>query len=82
MPPMFLLAVMAACEREDQRIVTLKHAERAQITHVIRQYIVGKHTSRHDVRMQRPTPLIKDLRSFTQQSAAALLLLTGARAQR
>ena len=60
-----LWAVMATREREDQRIVALKPAEPAQITHVIRQLIVGKHTSRYDVRTHSWTPLIKDLDSFT-----------------
>jgi hypothetical protein len=48
-----LLWAMTARKREDQRIVALKLAEALQITHVIRQLIVGKNTPRYNVRTQR-----------------------------
>jgi hypothetical protein len=40
---------MTARQRQDQRIVALKPAESAQFTEVIRQLIVGKNSSRHNV---------------------------------
>jgi len=47
---MLLRAVVAAREREDQRVIALKLAELAQCTRVIGQLVVGKGASGHDVR--------------------------------
>src|SRR5258708_4148554 len=79
---MLLWAIVAAREREDQRIVALKRSESAQNTRKIRQLIVGKNTSSYDVRTHRWTPLIKDLRSVAQHFAVVGPGVSGSRPQR
>src|ERR1700758_2228248 len=52
----FLRAVVAAREREDQRIVALKLAELAQFARVIGQFVVGENASWHNIRTHDSTP--------------------------
>src|SRR5215472_11926499 len=58
---MLFRAVVAAREREDQRIIPLKLAESAQSVRVIGQLVVGKGASRHDVRAHTWTPSTGEL---------------------
>src|SRR5258705_3328258 len=51
-----LWTVVAAREREDQRIIALQLAELARIARVIGQLVVGKNASRHNVRTHDWTP--------------------------
>jgi hypothetical protein len=51
-----LRAVMAAREREDQRVIALQLAESAQCARVVGQLVVGKGASGHDVRAHDFTP--------------------------
>ena len=44
-----LRAVVAACEREDQRVVALQLAEPSLLLGVIGQLVVRKYAARHDV---------------------------------
>ncbi|HEY4051237.1 MAG TPA: hypothetical protein VGM27_30615 [Acidobacteriaceae bacterium] len=46
----FLRTVMAAGERQDQRVISLKFAELPQSARVIGQLIVGESVPRNDVR--------------------------------
>jgi hypothetical protein len=53
-----LRAIVAACEREDQRVVALEFTELALFVRVIGQLVVGENASGHDVRAHGWTPLM------------------------
>src|ERR1700687_2734058 len=55
---MFLRAIVAAREGEDQRIIALEFAEFTQCARVIGQFVVGEDTSGRDIRAHGWTPLL------------------------
>jgi hypothetical protein len=53
---MLLGAIMAAREREDERIIALELAEFARCARVIGQFVVGEYASGHDIRTHNWIP--------------------------
>src|SRR6516225_5410415 len=58
---MLFWTVVAARQREDQRITSLKLTELARSVRVIGQLVVGKSTARYDVRAHTWTPSMGEL---------------------
>ena len=69
----FLRTVMAAGEREDQRVISLQFAELAQSARVIGQLIIGESVPRNDVRTHMytkdPLGIVNSRRSLPLVSA-------------
>src|SRR5579863_9430151 len=70
----FLRAIVAAREREDQRVVALKFADLAQFARVIGQFVVGENASGHNIRTHGLLPFLSnDLLSEIQSDTRVWL---------